>query len=72
MRVGFEPTILMSEQAKTFHALDRAATVIGRMLTFIYFNLNRCFLQYGIDTVKQLIYKMYMGMTLKGRNMLYK
>jgi hypothetical protein len=28
-RVGFEPTIPTSEQAKTFHALDRAATVIG-------------------------------------------
>jgi hypothetical protein len=28
-RVGFEPTIPVFEQAKTFHALDRAATVIG-------------------------------------------
>jgi hypothetical protein len=27
--VGFEPTIPMFKQAKTFHALDRAATVIG-------------------------------------------
>jgi hypothetical protein len=28
-RVGFEPTISVFEKAKTFHALDRAATVIG-------------------------------------------
>jgi hypothetical protein len=27
--VGFEPTILVFERAKTFHALDRAAAVIG-------------------------------------------
>jgi hypothetical protein len=27
--VGFEPTNPMSERTKTFHALDRAATVIG-------------------------------------------
>jgi hypothetical protein len=28
-RVGFEPTILAFERAKTVHTLDRAATVIG-------------------------------------------
>jgi hypothetical protein len=28
-RVGFEPRILASERAKTVHALDRSATVIG-------------------------------------------
>jgi hypothetical protein len=28
-RVGFEPTTLVFERAKTVHALDRAATVIG-------------------------------------------
>jgi hypothetical protein len=28
---GFEPTITMFEQAKTVHALDRAATVIGKI-----------------------------------------
>jgi hypothetical protein len=27
--VGFEPTIKAVERAKTVHALDRAATVIG-------------------------------------------
>jgi hypothetical protein len=31
-RVGFEPTILVFERAKTVHALDRAATVIGKTL----------------------------------------
>jgi hypothetical protein len=29
LRVRFEPTIPVFEQAKTVHALDRAATVIG-------------------------------------------
>jgi hypothetical protein len=29
--VGFEPTIPVFERAKTFHALDCAATVIGTM-----------------------------------------
>jgi hypothetical protein len=29
-RVGFEPTIPVFERAKTFHATDRAATVIGQ------------------------------------------
>jgi hypothetical protein len=28
-QVGFEPTIPVFERAKTVHALDRAATVIG-------------------------------------------
>jgi hypothetical protein len=28
-RVGFEPMISVFEWAKTFHALDRAAIVIG-------------------------------------------
>jgi hypothetical protein len=31
--VGYEFTIAVTEQAKTVHALDRAATVIGRNLT---------------------------------------
>jgi hypothetical protein len=29
LQVRFEPTISVSEQAKTVHALDRAATVVG-------------------------------------------
>jgi hypothetical protein len=32
--VGFEPMIPMFEEAKTVHALGRAATVIGLILTF--------------------------------------
>jgi hypothetical protein len=31
-RVGFEPMIPVFERAKTVHALDRAATVIGFIL----------------------------------------
>jgi hypothetical protein len=34
-RVRFEPTILVFERAKTVHALDCAATVIGNR------NINR-------------------------------
>jgi hypothetical protein len=29
-QVGFEPTVSVFELARTVHALDRAATVIGR------------------------------------------
>jgi hypothetical protein len=28
-QVGFEPTVLVFERAKTVHALDRVVTVIG-------------------------------------------
>jgi hypothetical protein len=31
-RVGFEPTTPLFERAKTLHALDRAATVIGNLI----------------------------------------
>jgi hypothetical protein len=31
-QVGFEPTIPVVEGAKTLHALDRVATVIGEFL----------------------------------------
>jgi hypothetical protein len=33
-RVGFEPMIAVFERAKTVHALDRAATVIGNLHRF--------------------------------------
>jgi hypothetical protein len=32
LRVGFEPRIPVFERAKTVHALDRAATVIGKSI----------------------------------------
>jgi hypothetical protein len=34
-RVRFEPTIPVFERAKTFHALDRAATAIGTLHTVV-------------------------------------
>jgi hypothetical protein len=34
-RVGFEPTIPVFERAKTVHALERAATVIGTVAKFV-------------------------------------
>jgi hypothetical protein len=33
LQMGFEPTIPVLEGAKTVHALDRVATVIGRLIT---------------------------------------
>jgi hypothetical protein len=33
--VGFEPTIPVFERAKTVHALDGAATVIGKVSTYL-------------------------------------
>jgi hypothetical protein len=41
--VGFEPKIRVFERAKTVHALDRAATVIGKFHTYRkvwYFSLR--------------------------------
>jgi hypothetical protein len=35
--VGFEHTIPASERAKTFHALDRSATVTGRFNYSVYY-----------------------------------
>jgi hypothetical protein len=35
-REGFEPSIPVFEQAKAFHTLDRAATVIGRSVNYAY------------------------------------
>jgi hypothetical protein len=32
--VGFEPTVSVLERAKTLHALDRAATVIGKLTNY--------------------------------------
>jgi hypothetical protein len=39
-RVRFEPTIHVFERAKTIHALDRAATVIGQITTLLSLKLN--------------------------------
>jgi hypothetical protein len=35
-QVGFEPTIQVLEPAKAFHALDKAATVMGKCKDLIY------------------------------------
>jgi hypothetical protein len=37
-QVGFERTISFSERAKTVHALDRAASVIGSFHNLVKFN----------------------------------
>jgi hypothetical protein len=40
-RVEFKPTTPVFERAKTFHALDRAATGIGTILHIPYTNLKQ-------------------------------
>jgi hypothetical protein len=37
LSMGFEPTIPAFERVKTVHSLDRAATVIGKIISY---NLN--------------------------------
>jgi hypothetical protein len=37
--VGFEPTIPVLERAKTVHALDRAATLIGKISLYVYIDI---------------------------------
>jgi hypothetical protein len=37
-QAGFEPTIPVFEQAKTFHSLDRVATVIGEIKILVINN----------------------------------
>jgi hypothetical protein len=37
-RVGFKPTTPVFERAKTFHALDRADTVVGTVIHIRPFN----------------------------------
>jgi hypothetical protein len=39
-QVGFEPTIPVFERAKTVHALDGAATVIGNFIRLLLFVRN--------------------------------
>jgi hypothetical protein len=36
LRLGFERMIQVFERARTVHALDRAATVIGTLLVYIH------------------------------------
>jgi hypothetical protein len=41
--VGFEPTIPVFEWAKTVHAFNRAATILGEIFyTFLVSTLTRC------------------------------
>jgi hypothetical protein len=57
-KVGFEPTISVFELAKTFHPLDRAATVIGQ--SFVYSCSN--FFQKDKDKViSHTWYRKYLG-----------
>jgi hypothetical protein len=48
--VGYKPTIPVFEQAKTFHALDHAATVIGYS-SHLHFNNLYCQLKEQIKSI---------------------
>jgi hypothetical protein len=51
-RVGFEPTIPPFKRAKTVHALDRAATVIGTNNLPVLIVIHNCYLSsYGMGLV---------------------
>jgi hypothetical protein len=44
LEVGFQPTIPVFERAETFHALDRATTVIAsRLILFVYCDIHARF-----------------------------
>jgi hypothetical protein len=55
-QMGFEPTILAFERAKTVHALDRAATVVGLKL-YDKLKISRKYFDCSYDgfRVKQII-----------------
>jgi hypothetical protein len=50
-RVGFKSTNPVFERTKTFHALDRAATVTG--FQFFGFRKNNCFMEQGRQSCVQ-------------------
>jgi hypothetical protein len=61
-RVGFEPMIPIFQRAKTFHALDRAATVIGKYvliralmpyISIIFFSKEYCLRTPNIITLRE-------------------
>jgi hypothetical protein len=43
---GFEPMVPVFKRAKTFHALDRTATVTGMIYIYIYIYIYRYVLSY--------------------------
>jgi hypothetical protein len=47
--VGYEPTIPAFERAKTFHASDHAATVIGQINTYVKINKHNIILSSNIQ-----------------------
>jgi hypothetical protein len=55
-KLGVEPTISVFELAKTVHALDRAATVIGTIKTYKT-NFASCF--YSCEVWSVTVRKMY-------------
>jgi hypothetical protein len=46
---GFEPTIPVFKRAKTFHTLDRAATVTGRKKN-VTDQIIECYFKMSLDT----------------------
>jgi hypothetical protein len=54
-RVGVDPTIPAFERAKTVHALDRAATVIGDTYSILF--MEYIIIKYKVRTTKQFARK---------------
>jgi hypothetical protein len=59
-RVGFELTIPVFERAKKFHALDRAATVIGTLGT-----TERNSVQFGLHRIRKNLLGDYIHLICK-------
>jgi hypothetical protein len=60
-RVGFEPATPVFERAKTFHALDRAATVIGEVVSIaerkdykVYKTIIQCLIHHLASTDRKV------------------
>jgi hypothetical protein len=52
--MGFELTIAVFERAKAFHALDRAATVIGKQCSRMFKYIVTCLLKAGIARPEEM------------------
>jgi hypothetical protein len=46
--VGLEPTIPAFERARTIHALDRTATVIGNFFILVPLKFGKCIALYDV------------------------
>jgi hypothetical protein len=65
-RVGLEPTIPAFERAKTVHALDRAATVVGDFcLLYTFYPLQIIFIRSHFLFQRQKIHTKFSNRCIK-------